>query len=156
MTIFEVGALGEFLGSLGVVITLIILVLQIRQNTATINDTNLRSVTDRTIEHGRFAAQVPGLMSIFQRGSSDLSVLTDEERWIFGTYMFTMMCDFQEQYHLFQQSRLPEYYWEHMNKNQLLYLRRPGGTEWWRSGKELLGDEFVSYVDEKLQPNSYT
>ena len=153
MTIIELGAIGEFLGSLGLVITLVFLVLQIRQNTVTVNDTNLRSVTDRTIAHGRFAVEVPGFMSIFQRGTSDLSLLTDEERWLFGTYMHSMMIDFQEQLHLHRQSRLPDFYWENMNKNQLLYLSTPGGTEWWRSGQKLLGDEFVTYINGKLQSN---
>ena len=34
MTIFELGALGEFVGSIAVVVTLIYLALQIRQNTS--------------------------------------------------------------------------------------------------------------------------
>ena len=154
MTIMELGAIGEFFGSLGLLVTLVVLILQIRQNTATVNETNLKSVVDRTIGHGRFIIEVPGLMSIFQRGSKDLSVLTDEERWSFGTYMFSMMFDFQEQLHLHRQSRLPDFYWENMNKNQLLYLRTPGGMEWWRSGQKLLGDEFVTYINGKLQSNS--
>jgi len=118
MTIIELGAMGEFLGSLGLIVTLVILILQIRQNTATVNETNLRSVTDRSIGHGRFAMQVPGMMSIFQRSTSDLSLLTDEERWLFGTYMFSMMIDFQEQLHLHRQSRLPDFYWENVNKTR--------------------------------------
>ncbi len=38
MTIIELGAIGEFLGSVGIVVTLVILTLQIRQNTASINE----------------------------------------------------------------------------------------------------------------------
>jgi len=38
MTIFELGALGEFIGAIAVVITLIYLAIQIRQNTNSMNE----------------------------------------------------------------------------------------------------------------------
>jgi hypothetical protein len=149
-SIQDLGALGEFVGSIGVIATLIYLAIQIRQNTDSVRESNLRTQTDRSIGHSRFSAGTPGMMARFQQAQTDSTKLTDEQRWQFGTFLYSMCLDFQEQFFLHKRSRLDEAFWQTMNKNMTRYLRGPGGREWWQSGQQMLDDEFVAYVNDLL------
>ena len=152
MSILELGALGEFVGAIAVVVTLIYLTLQIRQNTDIVKESNMRSQTDRAIGHSRFVVATPGLTSVFRRGCEDLSSLDDDERWMFGTFMYSMFQGFQETYHLHLKSRTEEFYWNQLRDATMVYLGRPGGKEWWFgiSERPMLDESFVVYVNGLL------
>jgi hypothetical protein len=149
MSIMELGALGEFVGAIAVVVTLIYLALQIRQNTDTVKDSNMRSQTDRFIGHSRFVVATPGFTSVFRRGCEDLSKLDDDERWMFGTFMYSMFQGFQETYHLHQKSRTEAFNWNSLKDAMMVYLGRPGGKEWWLgiSKRQMLDESFAVYVN---------
>ena len=88
-----IGAIAELLSGFGVIATLVYLAIQIRQNTNSVKESNYRNQTDRSIGHSRFISGTPGMMSIYHRGMSNPSSLTPEERWQFGTYMYSMFLD---------------------------------------------------------------
>ncbi len=145
------GNYGEFIGSIGIVVSLIYLGVQIRQNTDSVRESNLRAATDRSIAHSRFSAGTPGMMGLFLQAQTDAGPLTDEQRWQFGTFLFSMFLDYQEQYFLQRKSRGDEAFWETMNKNMMRYLRQPGGRDWWGSGQQMLDEEFVAFVNARLK-----
>jgi hypothetical protein len=91
-------------------------------------------------------------MAAFSKAQKEPGSLTDEERMIFGTYLFSLCLDYQEQYHLHISSRGDEVSWRTMDKNTLRYLTRTGGKEWWeRGGQEWFDDEFVEYVNSQIK-----
>ncbi|MDA1076933.1 MAG: hypothetical protein O3A63_19620 [Proteobacteria bacterium] len=95
-----VGAIAELVSGIGVIATLMYLALQIRQNTKSVRETNLRSQTDRAIGHSRFVVSTPEMMNIFRRGCANLDELTPDERWKVGTFLFSMVQGWQEEFHL--------------------------------------------------------
>ena len=146
-----IGAIAELLSGVGVLATLIYLAMQIRQNTDSVKESNYRNQTDRSIEHSRFVSGTPGMMSIYHRGMSSYTELTQEERWQFGTYMFSMFLDFQEGYHLHVRGRSEGTYWKSMKYNIFFYLSKHGGRAWWNSqGSKMLNEEFVNFVNSHL------
>jgi hypothetical protein len=146
-----IGAIAELLSGVGVLATLIYLAMQIRQNTDSVKESNYRNQTDRSIEHSRFVSGTPGMMSIYHRGMSNYSDLAQEEKWQFGTYMFSMFLDFQEGYHLHVKGRSEASYWKSMENNIFFYLSKPGGRAWWNSqGAKMLNEEFVNFVNSQL------
>ena len=149
MSIQDWGAIGEIVGAIGVILTLVYLATQIRQNTRSMSENNLHTQTDRSIGHSRFVAGTPEMMSIYQRGMDDPTQLTKEEYWRFGTFLFSMFLDFQESYHL--RGRDEDFYWRISNQNYLFYLSKPGGRQWWDGqGRHMLDEEFVQYIDGQL------
>ena len=68
MTIFELGALGEFIGSIGVVATLIYLAIQIRLNTMSM-DENKQSIVAQT-----YQARSDSLMEINLRMAENIEL----------------------------------------------------------------------------------
>jgi len=125
------GNLGEFVGAIAVVVTLVYLAAQIRQNTKAVEVSNLRSRTDRNIGHSRFAVSTPGLISIYTRGQRDPSQLNDEEYALFGTYMHSILLDSQEYHQLYVRSGVDSPFQSRaaMDRGLLAQLARRGGRQ---------------------------
>ena len=149
MSIMELGAIGEFVGSIAVVVTLAYLAIQIRTNTDTVRETNSRVHTDRMIDHSRLIAANRELTDIFRRGSADISQLDDLERWQFGTYLYSLFLDYQSEYHTNKRMRLDDYHWAFQRKNLVRYLSRPGIRDWWDK-VDMLDEEFFDYANTLL------
>jgi hypothetical protein len=145
------GAIAETIAGIAVLITLIYLAIQVRQNTAMSRETILRNQTDRNMDNSKFIAGTPGLMDIYIRAMDDPDQVTREERWRFGSYMYGMFLDFQEAYHFNKSRRQKDYWWPMIRKNISFYLSRPGGKAWWASqGSNMLDSEFVAFVDREI------
>ncbi len=65
MTIMELGAIGEFIGAIVVVVTLIYLAIQMRQNTNVLKLNTARSVTEELQEMFSVLASNQELAEIF-------------------------------------------------------------------------------------------
>jgi hypothetical protein len=145
------GAVAEMISGIAVLITLIYLAIQVRQNTAMSREAILRNQTDRNMDNSKFIAGTPGLMAIYMRAMDDPEQVTREERWQFGSYMYGMFLDFQEAYHFNRSRRQKDYWWPMIRKNIEFYLSRPGGRAWWTSqGRNMLDDEFAAFVDKEI------
>jgi len=62
-----IGALADLIGGAGVILTLVYLAVQVKQNTQSMRENNPITQTDRAIEHARFVSVSEDKMSIFQR-----------------------------------------------------------------------------------------
>lgn len=126
MTIMELGALGELLGAIGVIVTLAYLAVQIRQNTHSINE-NKRLALAQTYQMRADALQ--GML--VQAASSEalgplifklttlgyptdlesLNRITDEERGIFRQWQIAQITHWDNMFYQYQQGYIdPEYY----------------------------------------------
>ena len=150
-TIQDLGALGEFVGSIGVIVTLVYLAVQIRQNTQSVRINNRRIETDRNIAHTRFAIATPGLMSIYRKGQADSTELTEDEYFLFSSYLYSMCLDFEEKYLLQERSGMRE---NGLGKkyDQVVQFRRRGGRQWWDRNHDNLNldPDYVSFVNRLL------
>ena len=83
MTIVELGALGEFVAAIAVVITLIYLALQIRQNTRATHAASFHAITDSFNHVNVSLAQTPALTRIWLAGATERSSLsgTCQRQW---------------------------------------------------------------------------
>lgn len=131
--------------------TLIYLAVQIRANTATVRESNARVHTDRMLGHSRLIAADKELADVFRKGARDIDQLTDAERWQFGTYLWSLFIDFQDEYHASQKTRLDDFHWEFQRKNLLYYLGKPGIRKWWDGLEMNLDPEFVDFANEQLR-----
>ena len=97
MSIAELGSLGELIGSLAVVVTLLFLTFQMRQNTSALES---NSESDAALEwaalHARIGAD-PTLVELFEKAVTREHELTPEEvgrlRWLIGEFVF--ICEAQ-------------------------------------------------------------
>lgn len=126
MTIMELGALGELLGAIGVIITLAYLAVQIKQNTHSINE-NKRLALAQTYQMRADALQgmmVQAAVSeklgplIFKLTTlgyptdlSSLRQISEEERGLFRQWQIAQITHWDNMFYQYQQGYIdPEYY----------------------------------------------
>jgi hypothetical protein len=126
MTIMELGALGELLGAIGVIITLAYLAVQIKQNTHSINE-NKRLALAQTyqmradalqgmlVQAASSATLGPLIVKLTTLGYptdlSSLSKISEEERGIFKQWQIAQQTHWDNMFYQYQQGYIdPEYY----------------------------------------------
>ena len=83
----DLGNLGDFIGGLAVVVTLLYLTLQIRQNTASVRAATVQSAAQANAELlDRFASD-PELLRIYQAGTRAFESISPEDRLRFASVM---------------------------------------------------------------------
>ena len=70
MTIAELGAIGEFIGSITVIVTLIFLTLQLRQNTLAVRASMSADLTNQFIANAHSIANDPAMADLFAKAAS--------------------------------------------------------------------------------------
>ena len=90
----DLGNIGEFVGAIGVVISLIYLAIQIRHNTRQMEEQTkavrveaLDEAVRSYSEHRRYPIEHPELQELYGRGQQDVDGLTDEEKSRFDLIM---------------------------------------------------------------------
>jgi hypothetical protein len=150
-----IGAIGDFVGGLGVVASLIYLATQVRHS-ARITEENTREVTAAAREavfgsFSRWRALVldTELSRIYLRGCDDLSDLGREERFQFGLLLQDVLYANQILYQRGEDgstgipSRLAV-------QNATGLLMRPGAKEWWARHSEMFSPTFSEAVSESV------
>lgn len=157
MTIQDVGAIGEILGALAVVVSLIYLASQIRQNTRQI-DQNTRAAQatafDSAITHTMMARQAifqdEDVARIYHNGSMDPESLSDQDRFRFRLIAHNILWSI---WNLQSQSAMGGDGMEMMDAQGPL-LRRivatPGMRWFWKNWKQEFGPGFREEVDRIL------
>lgn len=126
MTIMELGALGELLGAIGVIITLAYLAVQIKQNTRSMNENKLLALA-QTYQMRADALQgmlvqaacsetlgplIVKLTSLgYPTDLTSLDRITEEERGIFKQWQIAQQTHWDNMFYQYQQGFIdPEYY----------------------------------------------
>lgn len=80
MSLQDLGNLGEFLGAVGVIVSLIYLSLQIRHNTRAVNASSNHSMDQSFANFLTLLIENPGAAAVFSKGVGSLEALDDTER----------------------------------------------------------------------------
>jgi hypothetical protein len=130
VTIAELGALGEFLASIGMLVTLIVLAFELRQNTKSMRRANVRQATDSN-SRALNALLDEGVAEIFIRGLKSLDSLSDVERYRFDNSFHQWLTSCEQVFidhraGMFEDDDFVGY------ENAIpAYLTTPGGQVWW-------------------------
>jgi len=125
-----IGAIGEIVGAAGVIITLVYLSVQIRQNTSATNRANVRNVLESNNSALKSLLD-ESVADLFIRGLKSLDTLSEIERYRFDNafYQWVGSCEqafIDNREGRFSADSLVVY------ENALTgYLLTPGGSQWW-------------------------
>ncbi len=137
MTIIELGALGEFIGAIAVVATLVYLAIQIRQNTHTMEESKrlalaqtyqmradaLQEMLVRASESEHIGPIITKLtLAGYPEDLASLEVLTAEERGRFRQWQIAQQTHWDNMYYQYQQGFLDEEYYNDSLKERVRRL----------------------------------
>jgi hypothetical protein len=156
MTILELGALGEFIASMAVVITLVFLTIQMRQNTQIVKanalqawvsaaNTPLAAVQNND---STMVAVVDGLT-----GSADLN----KYNWVqYGAWLQQMMYAAQATYFMHTAGAIPKDVYEAELDRAAEIVTMPSGKQWWEAGaRSQFAAEFVKAINTRKPTGAY-
>ena len=147
MDITTLAAWGEFLGGIGVIVSLIYLASQIRQNSKLLRASTASATAQ--IEFGSSAIMVedPEVARIQWEGLADRDSLSESDRRRFDPHVGIQMRG-QEQHYRFHRDGLtgPEE-WQSRNRQAGWWVQQPGIQQWWREWGGQYSDDFRAHID---------
>ena len=106
-----VGAIGELVGGGAVLITLIYLVIQLRQHSRAIRSMTTQTTFTQFNDLTMLLASDPVLAKAFEQGLSNPESLSDDDGYRFTWVARTMMNNFLNLYDQYVQGACPKYLW---------------------------------------------
>ena len=148
-----VGAIGETVGALAVVITLVYLATQIRSQN---RESRLAAVHELTeaFRAATMSFQDPNLASVFVRAKTDFTELPEEERLQFISMVHGVLRVWEDAYYQYGQNRLDERLWNAMVIQFSGYFSLPGVRRVWEIRKQAYSEDFRRFVDS-TPPREY-
>jgi len=143
--------LGEFISAIVVVVSLVYLAYQVRQNTESLRTENYARVLERVANmQARLSADAM-FSELIARGAADPARLTAGERVQFTWTFYEMFGAFEFMFHQAASNALPTEVWQRWSKTLSWWLSLPGVKAWWISRPAPFSESFTRYVDGKLQ-----
>lgn len=143
--------LGDFVSAIVVVVSLVYLGYQVRQNTESLRTENYARVLDRVANmQARLSADAV-FSELIARGAADPARLTAGERVQFTWTFYEMFGAFEFMFHQAGSAALPTEVWKRWSETMSWWLSLPGVKAWWLSRPAPFSASFTSYVDGKLQ-----
>jgi len=161
LTLQDLGNIGEFVGAIGVVASLVYLALQIRQSSRQISEhTNsvLGSIEQDTDPGSSdfllSLAQNPELARVWRLGLSDPERLSEDEATQFVMLMGAAFYLFEGPFRQYQRGLLSEDSWDPWARLISRYLRSSAVLAWWLRRDVPFAESFVEYVDSRIPTSS--
>lgn len=151
MDISELGAVGELIGSLGVVVSLLYLSTQIRHNTRSVQAASYQTVVSGVNQVNRLLIAEDALPSLVLRGQQDLAALTPEERVRFGAFLGHVITNHEIALHLHQRGLLDADSFEAHRASVVGILGAAGARHWWKMARGSMSNSLRNHLDAELQ-----
>ena len=146
--------LGEIIGAITVVVSLIYLAVQVRQNTQAQQTENFSRALDRVAAIQATLSQDPETSVIFSKGVSDPSDLTSTERMQFTWTMYELFGAFEFMFLASKTNAIPEEIWRRWSSAVAWWLSYSGVQAWWKVRPIPFSESFTSYIETLLENNS--
>jgi hypothetical protein len=147
MDIITLAAWGEFLGGIAVVVSLVYLAGQIRQNSKLLR-TSTASVSGET--NGRLnilLVQDPEVARIFWDGLADRDSLSESDRRRFDPMIQLQLGGVNQEYQFAQDGIIDPSIWETRTKGMRWEFQQPGMKQWWSEWGYVYPADFRDFCD---------
>ncbi len=142
------GGVGEFVGAIAVVVTLIYLTRQMRQNTAGLRASAYQTWVAATTAHLGVSQSSAALGRTILQGLDKPAAL-GEDNWLqfaFWCHQFVLIAE--GTFHLHQEGIISDSVFEKELQRTAAFLESPGGSQWWEAGaRTQFSDEFVGALE---------
>jgi hypothetical protein len=154
MSLEDLGNIGEFVAAVAVLVSLIYLALQIRQNTAQMRQSTESSRVSAILEGAHHSAAVTGHLvqngefaRIFRVGAEDISQLDQDQRIQFEAFMNMVFAQFNNSFFQHEHSMISNEVLDPRTRHMLWFLRQPGVAAWWNRNQGIWSQSFRNYVE---------
>lgn len=145
--------LGEIVGAVAVVVSLIYLAIQVRQNTRAQQTENFSRALDRVAAMQSALSQDSETAVVVSKGVSDPQTLTPTQRIQFTWAMYELFGAFEFMFLASKDDSIPDEIWDRWSAAVAWWLTFPGVQTWWDARPIPFGESFTTYVASLLAKN---
>ena len=148
LNLSEWASIAEILGSVVVVLSLLFIGLELRQNTNALHTNSWQQVIDKLIDLDLSEASADSLGGVMFRGESDPEALSDEDRWRFHRVAQSRLGQLEFAYLAKINGTLDEFHWGAVEGYLRHILCLPGYMQFWEEmGAVIYHEAFYAYVE---------
>jgi hypothetical protein len=148
MTLEDLASLGEIVGAVAVVVTLVYLSFQVRQNTRAVRTDFYTKATQQLWETANTIAQNAELNRLVYKGTAAMDGVSEEDRFrlqlILGSFLFGT----EFLLRLYESGQIEKDDWENVFENNLIWLRQPGIIQLMKGRPGRVSKRLTSLVEE--------
>ena len=151
MTIAELGSLGEFIASFGVLITLIYLAIQLRQSTKAVRLNTGRAVTEELQIIFSLIASDESLSKVFMEGAQN-EELSGINRLRYYTLISNLVRVYENAYLQNREQAVAADHWAGLTRMMIDVTAMPAFPIYWEDRKHWFSDDFRLHMDTEIVP----
>jgi hypothetical protein len=140
-----ISAIAELFGAVGVIITVIYLAIQIRQNTSSVQAATEQTLMSQEIE---VFALTAAHAEVYQRGLIDLASLSKAERVVFDHVMYAQMSQFYSGWVQYKGKFIEGSVWKAYENSAMLTMSDSGFRQAWEEVSQIYPEDFQDVVAE--------
>jgi len=150
MNLNDLANLGQIVGALAVVVSLIYVALQIRQNTNAVRSAAAQVVHEHFASWYHLLANDAELSQIAVNGLRDYASLSEQEKVRFIAAFMAFLSYGQNAFLKWRQRLLEPALWTGWEQVLMNLIGAPGGKGLWKERAYLFGEEFRRHVEDDL------
>lgn len=155
MDLDALASLGEFVGGIFVVVSVVYLALQVRQNTRSLRAESYARALERISGIQSQLSRDGALADLVTRGVLDVTALTPQERIRFTWIFYEIFGSFEFMFHQAGAGALPAEVWERWSATVAWWLSWRGVRAWWQARPAPFSASFSAFVDGLAQSRSH-
>ena len=149
-TLQALGNLGEFIGAVGVVISLVYLARQMIQNTTSVRAASFNSMVQNSIGLLEHSFRDSEFAAFLNRAESDPDSLTSDERIRWDAYMTAVYRHFGNLMYQQRVGALDSQMWEAYQQTLKEHLRTPSWGDWYGQNSKVFSAALTEQVKRAL------
>ena len=147
MTLNELGIVGEIVSSIGVIISLVYLAVQIRKNTETERTSTYRSVVSDFGSLNQAMFSNADLSYLYVKAMENFVDLEPDEKARASQAFFVTFHYFENMYYQYRKGYSEEDVWRGWKRLMLTYYARPGFQTWWSIRRVVYSESFGDFLE---------
>jgi hypothetical protein len=116
MTLGELSDLAQVIGAIGIIVSILYLAVQIRQNTRALRLSVHHAMSDAHSHYLTLIAQDADLARLYRAGAADFAALSEEDRSRFDLLLHHVFITFEDAYYHLREGALPGPLCERLSK----------------------------------------
>ena len=147
-----IGAIGEIIGAIAVVVSIVYLALQVRQNSAHVRSSGYQGAVQSANQFLESLTSDPDSRRIFTAALDTFDDLNEDEQVVARMLFMQLFMYYEAFYYQYLEGVVHDEIWEGRKIMMLNMLGSPAISSWWESWRVIYGKRFTNYVSEIREP----
>lgn len=144
-------AISQLVAAIGVILSLIFLAIQLRQNTKAVRSSSIHDLTYSLSATAQTVVENENIVQILLKAKAGPESLNEEERARLHYWLVMAFRRFEGVYFQRTLGLVDSTMVEGFERSFISMVASKSGRAWWSTAKGVFSSGFVSYVDEQIQ-----